>query len=98
MGVGMAWAGLLQESLKVVYRRSCLALASVHGGHDAPHVGAVYFLVIIVIVVGHSRNALRVSLTPLLAPLVPFLASWLVVSDGTTLLLPGVAFLLPGTG
>jgi hypothetical protein len=68
-GVRVVWAGLLEESLKVVCWWPRLALDTVPGGRDVLHVGVVRFLVIIVIVVGRSCNPLWASLSPFLATL-----------------------------
>jgi hypothetical protein len=68
-GVCVVRAGLLEESLEVVCWRPHLALATMRGGRDARHVGVICFLVVIVIIVSHGRNPLRVPLTPLLATL-----------------------------
>jgi hypothetical protein len=67
--VRMVHAGLLEESLEELCRRSCLALATIHGGCDMLLVGAVRFLVIIAVIVNHSCNPLRTLLSPLLAAL-----------------------------
>jgi hypothetical protein len=61
------WAGLLEESLEVVCRRSSLALAAACGSHDAPHIEAAYFLIIVAVIVGHGCSPLRMLLAPLLA-------------------------------
>jgi uncharacterized membrane protein YhhN len=58
MGVPVVRADLLKES---------------HGGRDAHQVGAIHFLIIIVIIVGHNRKPMRASLSPLLAALLSVL-------------------------
>jgi hypothetical protein len=69
-GVHMLWAGLLNKSLDVVCQRPHLGLASTCGSSEALHVGATHFFLVIVVVVGHGHNPLRVPLLPLLAALV----------------------------
>jgi hypothetical protein len=83
-GVHVVRAGLLEESLKVVCRRSCLVLATMCGSCDVPHTEGVT----------HRGCCLRLFLPPL----EPFLASWTAMSDGASLSLLGVASLLPEVG
>jgi hypothetical protein len=61
-GVHMVWAGLLNKSLDVVCQRPHLGLASTCGSSEALHVGATHFFLVIVVVVGHGHNPLRVPL------------------------------------
>jgi hypothetical protein len=63
----MAREGLIEESLKVVYRWLHLVLDTTPGGHDVLLVRVIRFLVINVI--GRDYNPLRASLAPLLAAL-----------------------------
>jgi hypothetical protein len=65
--VCMVWAGLLKESIDVVYRWSHLALDTTPGGHDVLRVRVVYFLVYVI--VSHGCNPLWAPLSPLLAAL-----------------------------
>jgi hypothetical protein len=67
-GVRVVQASLLEESLKVVYQWPQVALAIVRGDHDALHVGASHFLVV-VRAVGRGHHSLRALLLPLLAAL-----------------------------
>jgi hypothetical protein len=60
-------SGLLEESLEVVYRQSCLALAAMHSSCNASHARVIRFLV--VVIVDHDRNPLTALLMPLLAAL-----------------------------
>jgi hypothetical protein len=68
-GVRVVGEGLLEELLKVVCRRSCLALANACGSHDAPHAGAACYLIVAAFVVGRDYYPLRTLLAPLLAAL-----------------------------
>jgi hypothetical protein len=67
--IGYTWfrQAPLEESLEVVHRRLRLVLANTCGGRDAPHVEAICFLVIIVVIVGRGCNPPRVPLSPILA-------------------------------
>jgi hypothetical protein len=94
----MVRADLLEDSLEVVCRWPCLALATTHNSRDVAQARATSFLIVAIVAVGSDRNPPRTLLVPLLPPLAPFLASWTVTSDGATLLLPGVASLLPDMG
>jgi hypothetical protein len=69
----LVWAGLLEESLEVVCRRSCLALAAACGSRDAPHTEAACFLNVAAVIVGRGCSPLRMLLAPLLATLVGIL-------------------------
>jgi hypothetical protein len=68
-GVRVVGEGHLEELLKVVCRRSCLALANAYGSHDAPHAGAACYLIVATFVVGCDYYPLRTLLAPLLAAL-----------------------------
>jgi hypothetical protein len=92
-GVCVVRACLLEESLEVLCQWPLLALATARDGHNALHVEVAYFLVVVVFVVGHSCNPLRVSFRLFLPPLAFFLASWAVRLDGAALLLSGVTSL-----
>jgi hypothetical protein len=63
--VCMVRTSLLEESLEVVYRWSCLVLDTAPNDHDTLLVIVVHFLVI-VIIAGHCSNSLRAPLLPLL--------------------------------
>jgi hypothetical protein len=63
----LVWAGLLEESLKVVCRRSCLALAATCRSRNAPDTEAAYFLIVASVIVGRSCSPLRMLLAPFLA-------------------------------
>jgi hypothetical protein len=67
-GVRIFQIGRLEVSLEVVYQRSCLVLEAAFGDPDILLVGAVLFLVVIIIA-GRNRNPLRVPLSPLFAAL-----------------------------
>jgi hypothetical protein len=67
--VCMVWACLLEESLKVVCWRPCLALTTMRGGCNAPHVGVICLIIAIIVIVDHGLNPLRAPLMPLLATL-----------------------------
>jgi hypothetical protein len=58
--------GLLEESLKVVYWRSSVALDAVSGCCDGLHVEVVHLIVVIIIAVSHDSGPLRVPPPPLL--------------------------------
>jgi hypothetical protein len=94
----VVWASLLEESLKVVCRRSCLTLAATYGGCDTCHSGATRFLVVAAITVGHGCDPLKMLLASLLATL----GALFGVLDGDVgrhpLPLIGVASLLLGAG
>jgi hypothetical protein len=68
-GVGVVWAHLLKELLKVVRGRLCLMLAGAHSFRDEHHTRAVYSLVVATIVVGHGCGLLKSLLAALLATL-----------------------------
>jgi hypothetical protein len=66
-GVCIVWAGLLEESLKVVCQWSCLVLDNAPDGRDILHIVVVRFFVIIIITIaGRGSNPLRVPLSPIL--------------------------------
>jgi hypothetical protein len=64
--VHMVQAGLLEESLEVVYCQPHLALDTAPGGRDALLIRTIHFLVVVAVVVGHGRNPLRAPVSPLL--------------------------------
>jgi hypothetical protein len=61
----MLRVGLLEESFKVVYPQSRLALDTTPDGHDVLLVRSVYFLIVVIIVVSRGCNPLRSPLSPL---------------------------------
>jgi hypothetical protein len=65
--VRVVGAGLLEESLEVVYWRSRLALDAAFNGFNALHVGVVHLLVVIIVEDGCGYDPLRAPLPPLLA-------------------------------
>jgi hypothetical protein len=87
-GVGVVWASLLQEILKVIHGWSCLMLATTCGGRGAHHVGVVFLLVVAAIVADHVCGPLTVLLAPLLAALLDILM--MMSSDASVLLLGAV--------
>jgi hypothetical protein len=60
-------AGLLEESLKVVYWQLSLALDAAFNGFNVLHVGVVRLLVIIIVEDGYGFGPLRAPVPPLLA-------------------------------
>jgi hypothetical protein len=87
----MVLAGLLEESLEVVYRWPPLALDTALGSCNVLLVGAVHFLVIVVI--GCDYNPLRVLHSHLLVTLGILLGALDGMLDGAARLLPGIASL-----
>jgi hypothetical protein len=67
-GVHIFQTGRLGESLKVIYQWLCLVLEATFGGPDVLLVGAILFLVVI-LVAGSNRNLPRVPLSLLFAAL-----------------------------
>jgi hypothetical protein len=65
----MVQAGLLEESLNVIYRRQRLAHATLCNSHNVAHVGAACSLIVAIVIVSHGRNALRTLIVPLLSAL-----------------------------
>jgi hypothetical protein len=59
----VVWASLLKESLKVVYRRPHLALATTYGGRATRYTRATRFLIV---TIGHGFNPLKTLLASLL--------------------------------
>jgi hypothetical protein len=68
-GVCVVWVRLLKESLEVVCRQSCLALAAAFDSHDTRHVKSARFLVVISIAVGRNNDLLKTLLASLLVTL-----------------------------
>jgi hypothetical protein len=64
-GVGVVWASLLKEPLKVVFGRPCRAPATARGGRDAPHARAAYFPDAVLVAAGYGCGLLRALLAPL---------------------------------
>jgi hypothetical protein len=64
-GVGMVWASLLEELLKVVRGRPCMALAVACGSRDMHHTGAACLLVVATVIVGSGCGLLKMQLAPL---------------------------------
>jgi hypothetical protein len=94
----MVWVGLLENLLKVVCQQPRRTLVAVHGGRDASHIGATHPPVMAVVVAGRGHSPLTTLLVPLVATFGALLVIRMqctVMSDGTSLLLLGVASLLP---
>jgi hypothetical protein len=68
-GVYVVWADLLEESIEVACRLSCLTLVAMCGSRDVPHARAIRLPVVAVIVVDHVRSPIRMLLVPSLATL-----------------------------
>jgi hypothetical protein len=94
-GVHVVGAGLLKESLDVVYQRPHVVFDVVSSGHNALHVGSVrlFVVIIIIIVAGGGSGTLRTLPPPLLVGLA--LAAML---DDAALLLLGTISLPPRLG
>jgi hypothetical protein len=65
----MVQAGLLEESLNVIYRRQRLAHATMCRSRNVAHVRAACSLIVAIVIVSHGRNALRTLIVPLLSAL-----------------------------
>jgi hypothetical protein len=65
--VCVVWASLLEESLKVVCRRSRLVLAATYSGPDTRYTRAACFLIVATVTIGHDYDPLETLLSSLLA-------------------------------
>jgi hypothetical protein len=59
--IGVVWASLLKEPLEVVCGQPCRALATVHGGRDAPHARVACFLAALLLESGIIRWCLLIA-------------------------------------
>jgi hypothetical protein len=86
-----------EKFLEVLIRLPCLALLEVTlGGHHTLLVGAIHFLVVVVIT-GSNYDLSGVPFLPFLLHLVPFLAPFSVALDGGPQLVLGTIFPSPRT-
>jgi hypothetical protein len=86
-GAHVVWASLLKKHLEVVCGQLCLVLPAAYHNNDAHDVRAACFLTVATVITGLF-----------LPPLAPSSMSWMAMSDDASLLLLGVAPLLPGAG
>jgi hypothetical protein len=68
-GVGVVWASLLKELLKVVCGRSHLMLTAARGSRGVHHAGAACLLVVVDVIADRGCDLLKMLLVPLLATL-----------------------------
>jgi hypothetical protein len=92
--VHMVRIGRFKKFLEVFILLSCLVHEIMLSGHSMLLIGAICFLVVIVVAASNC-DLLGAPLFPLLLPLAPFLAPLPVALDGAPQLLPGADFPLP---
>jgi hypothetical protein len=61
----MVWAGRFKKFLEVIGWLSCLVLEIVLGGHDMLLIGAIFFLVIVVVTADSNSDPLWSPFLPL---------------------------------